>query len=295
MTHKGWLAKGFRGITRHGVPIDVFQDWGFDIDPKKALETIWWAPGAWVASAYKAGVRLPLTSCGPYWLERLPMEYRGRGVKTMTLAESIRRMPDQAEWDVFVKLPEAKLEHFPAAVHKRNRHWEATMAQYHLPDDALIQLQDVRKFWIEYRFWIAYGEIKAHSLYQFSPARWSNKEPMPEPVWWGQPEFPSAVEAHGRFNNALNACADTVERLLADERVKYPRGFVLDVGIAGDADPVVIEANAAWSSGPYDGQVNGIYETIVASHDFNREFPEWAWDPNPALYRKAAPLKCMTP
>lgn len=48
VTHRNWLAEAFK-------PFGAVQDFGFDIDPTTAGETLWWAPGAWVASAHKTG------------------------------------------------------------------------------------------------------------------------------------------------------------------------------------------------------------------------------------------------
>ncbi|ACH62221.1 hypothetical protein MYRNA_254 [Mycobacterium phage Myrna] len=278
VTHKNWIAEQFK-------PMGAVQDFGFDINPDTAWDTIWWAPGAWVASAFKAGVRLPLTSCGPRWLDHLPRYYTGRTVSTMTVRESI-------EWfeklfggtsesiDFFVKLPEAKLDNFPARKHTINRHWATTIGQYHLPDDALIQLQGLMDFTTEWRFWIAEGRIKAHSLYR------AHKLGME--MVWGSEGFPGGLDGDLAFNDELNMCADLVEQMLDDPDVTYPQGFVLDVGTIGDgAGAFVVEANAAWSSGPYDAEVRGVYETIVASHDWANE-SLFHWYPHATLHKAGA-------
>lgn len=284
VTYKNWLAEQFK-------PLGAVQDFGFDINPETAMDTIWWAPGAWVASAFKAGIRLPLTSCGPRWLDRLPRYYVGRTVSTMTVHESI-------EWseklfggngesvDFFVKLPEAKLEHFPACRHVINRHWPTTIGQYHLPDDALIQLQGLRDFDTEWRFWVADKQIVAHSLYRAHRAG--------EEMIWGSEAFPNGLSGDLAFNTELNLCADIVEQLLEDPEIDAPRGFVLDVGTAADdGKAYVVEANAAWSSGPYDATPAGVFKAIEASHDFDGQQSRWAWQPHSALH-KAGALKCRT-
>jgi hypothetical protein len=73
-----------------------------------------------------------------------------------------------------------------------------------------------------------------------------------------------------------------------------PPGFVVDCGITTDGRVVVVEANAAWSSGPYDGDPAGIFRAIEASHDFESEYPQWAWVPNVAL-EKVGALRVRVP
>jgi len=275
VTHKNWLAEQF-------APLGATQDFGFDIDPATARDTIWWAPGAWVASALKSGVRLPLMSCGPYWLDELPMRYRGRYVFTGTV-EYLRQIWDEDpdggfDGKYFIKLPEAKLEHFSARIHDYNRHWATTIDQYHLPGDALIQIQEPVEFVIEARFWIVHGEVVAESLYRIDDKVWGEEGFGPV-----QPKF-----------TGMPVMMDEMHRLAAAvaEEISAPPGYVLDVGITTDVDPFVVEANAAWSSGPYDGDPAGVFKAIEASHDFDGRYPQWAWNPNPVLH-KAGPLKVV--
>lgn len=277
VTHRNWIAEQFK-------PMGAVQDFGFDINPDTAWDTIWWAPGAWVASAFKAGVRLPLTSCGPRWLDKLhQVKYTGRTVSTMTVRESIEwfeKIMGNESIEFFVKLPEAKLDNFPARVHTINRHWATTIGQYHLPDDALIQLQGVVDFDTEWRFWIKDKRIAAHSLYR--------AHRMGMEMIWGSDLFPNALDGDLAFNDELNLCADLVEQLLDDPDVQVPRGFVLDVGtVASGQKALVVEANAAWSSGTYDAAVRGVYETIVASHDWSNE-SLFHWHPHATLHKAGA-------
>lgn len=267
VTHKNWLAEQFASLG-------AVQDFGFDIDPTTARETLWWAPGAWVASAYVAGVTLPLMSCGPYWMDQLPMQYRGREVVTSTVEQSVAiSRYCGSGFERFVKLPEVKLDNFPARVHVINQHWGDTLGQYRLPPDALIQVQMPVDFVVEARFWIAHGEITAASPYRFGD------------TVWGEPGFSNAPEY-------LPGDGTDMRRLALEviENVETPPGFVLDVGITTDNKVMVVEANAAWSSGPYDGLPAGIMKSIEAAHDFEGAYPQWAWTPQPALHR-AGPLK----
>lgn len=269
VTHKNWLADQFK-------PLGAVQDFGFDIDPHTALNTIWWAPGAWVASALKAGVHLPLMSCGPHWLDRLPLKYRGRKVNTTTLGAAMSLDPSLSDYtQLFIKLPEAKLDDFPARVHEYNRHWATTLAQYQLPPATLVQIQEFVEFHAEARFFIVHNRIVADSFYRIGD------------LIWGDPGFDQLADMVVAFH-WLRVMADLAAEVAAT--IPAPPGYVLDIGVTTDGDPLVVEANAAWSSGPYDCNPAGVVEAITAAHDFEGIHPEWAWRPNPALY-KAGPLK----
>lgn len=284
VTHKRWLAETF-------AEFGAVQDFGFDIDPATAQETVWWAPGAWVASAHKAGVELPLTSCGPRWLDNLPYKFRGRDVCTMTM-EQCKRLGQEAaetklcedcgeplEIEVFIKLPEAKLDEFPARIHAYNRHWTTTMDQYHIPDDTLVQCQGVIEFDVEARIWGGDGDIYASSLYRIDDA------------WWGTDEFDNLKHAQD-YRMLLVMMRLFVKKLI--EEVELPPGWVIDVGREKSTGRVfVVEANAAWSSGPYDGDPAGIYAAIRASHDWDGQHEKWRWQPNP-VFNNVRPLKVVT-
>jgi len=270
VTHRRWLAEQFP---------NAIHDWGLDINPETAMDTIWWSPGAWVARAYAAGIQLPLTSCGPRWLSDCPKDYTGRWVDTGPLSDWIN--PDalafvSGDSDVFVKLPEAKLDNFPARVHVFNRHWATTLGQYHLPEDTLIQMQNVVKFIHEARYWVAHGEITASSMYRIGD------------TIWGDPGWESAQADCLWSREEMDVFASRVVH-----NVEQPPGWVLDIGMTEDG-PLVVEANAAWSSGPYDGDPQGIFKAIEASHDFDHQHPRWAWNPNP-VFGKVHPLKLSQP
>lgn len=265
VTHKEWLA-------RHFASVGAVRDWGFDIDPDTAMDTIWWAPGAWVASAFKAGVHLPLLSCGPRWLDRLPYEFTKRAVVTAEL-QSIRHWAFKPE--VFLKLPEAKLDDCPAKVY-RTTHMADTLRQFnHYPPETLVQVQDPVEFTIEARFWVAHGEIVAESPYRIGS------------MIWGYEKFDYVAD---------QLMAKSVYRRMRDfarEVVVWgdgPPGYVLDIGWTRQEGPLVVEANAAWSSGPYNADPEGIFKAIEASHDFEGKYSLWAWRHNP-VYDNVQPLK----
>lgn len=261
VTHKRWLAELFR-------PMGAVIDHGFDIDPATALDTIWWAPGAWVASAHLSGVQLPLLSCGPDWLANVPREYRGRDVRNMTISE----IPSGKAAPTFAKLPEVKHDGIPAQVYGEC-YLRDTLEQYRLPAETIWQLQEPVRFTLEARFWVAHGAIVADSLYRIGN------------LIWGYNGFDRLAQRLDTSHTlgAMRYMAKEVAHV-----VDAAPGYTLDIGLA-NGQPLVIEANAAWSSGPYNGDPAGIFEAIKASHDFGGEYPQWAWTHSP-VFNKARPL-----
>lgn len=277
VTHKRWLADQF-------APLGAVIDHGFDVDPETAMDTIWWAPGAWVASAAKAGVKLPLMSCGPDWLCNLPYEYRGRHVQNKVLSDIF---PGKTR-ATFAKLPEAKHDAAPAKVYSDDCYLRATLSQFNFPADTVWQLQEPIEFVTEARFWIAHDKITAHSFYRVPDI-------IHRDLIWGGPFFDEWVTSASTVSYR-NECLYRMQTMIRDlvNNVATPPGFVLDMGITADGEVLVVEANAAWSSGPYDGDPAGIYQAIVASHDFDGRYPEWSWRHNP-VFNNVAPLKISKP
>lgn len=283
VTYKNWLVDDLRDAAdSHPGISSIIQDWGFDIDPRTSGETLWWAGGHWVASARAAGVRLPLLSCGPDWLKHLPWEYRRRRVDVVELCHVtslVWQWQKMHTWDgtLFLKLPEAKVDDiFPAhAFHEPLDRLADHLARTGLPSNTLIQVSEEIKFWAEARFFVSHKEIVAGGLYRLHDSI------------WGSPEFDES-------------CPDAVDPMLkmfhkARELVRWwpsAPGFTLDMGMTADGYPVVVEANASWSSGIYNCDPAGILESIISAHDFSRKYPEWSWNHNP-VFDYVQPLKII--
>jgi hypothetical protein len=262
VTNRRWLVERFSELG-------AVHDDGSEIDPAAAVETVWWAPGAWVASAAAAGVRLPLLACGARWLTTVPSEWRVSGVQVCALAE-VPRVVAGADQPRFLKLAEAKVDSFRARVFRPPFTYLAdTLSQFRFPDDTLIQISDVVEFVVEARFFIAHELVTARSLYRVGDDI------------WGATQFARHDEC------AELPAMETLAAQLAAQ-VPAPPGYVLDIGITDDRRPLVIEANPAWSSGPYDADPAGVLEAITAAHDFERRYPEWAWTMNPVFHQAGA-------
>ena len=259
VTHRAWLAHMFR--REGGV-----QDFGLDITPESALDTLWWAPGHWVARAAVSGIQLPLTSCGQTWLTMHP-EHRVQRRIAVVPARDVTHMFD--EWradELHVKLPEVKTDAFPAEVRDREK---ALLDCGRLCPDQLVQVSDASTFVNEARFFIANKTVAAWSWYRVGDH------------WFGDPEFSgqNTPDPH-----KVRGLATEIART-----AKAPNGYSIDIGTAVDGTPLLIEANAAWSSNPYDADMTGVFASVVASHDFDGTQSPWRFDTG--QFGKVAPLR----
>lgn len=287
VTHKTWLTRFFaddRLVKTDARIHGVEQDFGFDINYRTATSSWWWAPGAWVASAYAADVDIPLLSCGTRWMLGLPYEYVKRKILVCTVDEAavvLQKHVAHGLWQtdrVFVKLPESKLDSAQAGLFTIAGDLTADIIAAGFDSDAVVQLSEEIEIGIEARFFVLNRSVAAYSLYKTADG-----------VTWGDDAFDTAsaiVTATDEFSDLYNFAA----AVAADPRTTQPPGWVLDVGMTANG-PVVIEANAAWSSGPYDCDPYGVVNTIIAAHDIDGEYAQWRWRPENALKRRVRALR----
>lgn len=258
VTHRNWISEVFK-------PVGGVHDFGMDIDPTIVNDTVWWAPGHWAARAARAGVTLPLTSCGQMWMTKQPENLVQRRI-TVVRAEDVARVFD--EWDadeLHVKFPEVKTDAFPAEVRERKL---ALSDCGRLQPDQLIQISDALPFVNEARFFIANREVTAWSWYRLGE------------YWIGEPDF--YAQRTPDQDTVLNFASEIART------AKAPNGYTIDIGTSTTGTPLLIEANAAWSSNPYDADITGVYASLVAAHDFDGTQSEWRF--NTEQYGTVAPL-----
>ncbi len=166
VTHRNWLAKQF-------APFGGVQDFGFDISPATALGTVWWAPGEWVARAASTNIPLELVSCGTEWVPRMgiPDYWLKREIVTVAAGDAVSVAGNLAGDTIFVKLPEAKTDAFPAALVFKN-HLGSLLASPLISENTVVQLSEEIQFSCEARFFVAHSRVVAHSWYQNNGLVW---------------------------------------------------------------------------------------------------------------------------
>lgn len=270
VTHRNWLARLF-------TPYGGVQDFGMDVCPEEALSYAWWAPSEWVARAHASGVFLPLVSCGANWADKLdvPDRWLHRRVITVPAGEAVEAAKELKGDTVFVKLPEAKTDAFPACLVFKN-HLGSVLASPLVGADTLVQLSEEIQFSCEARFFVAHGRVVASSWYQKDGLVWVDEG------FVGGTDYEMSV---------LTEMADAV----ASSR-KSPRGYTVDIGVVRDTPytPAIVEFNAAWSSNPYDADMRGVCEAVRASNmhtlpeaEQRYQRDNWAFDVNgvPGVHR----------
>lgn len=276
VTHRNWIADEFKRFG--GI-----QDFGFDVSEESAANDLWWASTYWVGQAKSAGVNIPLLSCGPRWLYTLPKKWTQRKVFVGAPVDVRAFVLEEKLPKIHVKLPELKLDNFPAAV--------MTVAELEhvldnspvISDGTLIQVSEVINLRSEARFFIAHGKVHALSWYRLAGKTFDSDD------------FTESLES-SMFADLVDKEMREMYALAVDvaANADAPPGYVLDVGVLNKHGrvPVVVEANAAWSSSPYGADIYGVMEAVEAAHDFEGVHQKWAFNPNQANL-KYPPLKVV--
>lgn len=262
----GWLAKDF---SAPGI-ITVISEVGFDLPRLDKGTTAWWCSGSYAARAAATGLTLPLTSAGPHWMESIPFQWRLREVASIQLADVTSKFHGG-----FIKPAEIKISSLPARVYVGDG--VCTAAQEFmedainagLSDESWLSVSEPMDYVREYRCFTANGQVTASTPYLIDGVTWDGMEPEADP--------------EGR-----STAAKFVEELLDHIGTEgHPPGFVVDVGVDSQSRWSVIEANASWSSNPYHAEIPGVIESVLASHDVEGDYPQWAWHIDP-YHRKHA-------
>jgi hypothetical protein len=144
---------------------------------------------------------------------------------------------------VFIKLPEAKTDSFPARqVDVRDMELALRKFPSVSGDPPRIQLSEpIPAPWLEARFFVFPDGVSRGSVYRLGASI------------WGSGALDRLLEGLDRISDMVSEMRDLVSGLVQD--VACPPGFSVDVGRRENGTLVVVEANAAWSSNPYDSKV----------------------------------------
>lgn len=280
VTSANWLAEDFQ---RAGV-IPVVRDYGFDPPPGRAGDAIW-SPGAYVNRCLVTNRSLlpPLASPDHRFLDRVPQKFTRRLVVTRTVADW-RNAVDPGEG--FVKVPLMKQALFPAQIYASmadalaviDDHYQATSND--LVEQMLIQHSTVISFVREYRCFVADRKVTATSFY-LEVERGADGTVTSETTWQSD---------NHDAGDALAEDAAVFAATVIHEMEHLPAGFTLDVGQLPDGTWAVVEANAAWSSNPYNADTAGAIVSILASQRADED-GMFLWDPELAYLARVSPFR----
>lgn len=258
-----WLAKDFSAPS----VITVIPEVGFDLPRLDPKTTAWWCSGSYVARAASTGLIMPLLSAGPHWLPTLPSKWKRREVEAIRMKEVENRFTTG-----FIKPAEIKIGSLPARIYRSSDEFLQDASEVGLPDGSWLTVSEPMAYVREYRCFTAHGEVTAATPYLIDGMTWDGLD----------------SDADG------NGCSEArafVERMLADIGTEaHPPGFVVDVGVDTDGHWSVIEANASWSSNPYHADMGGVIRSVLAAHDVDGQYPQWAWKIDPYHEKNARKL-----
>lgn len=262
VTHRNWIADEFKDFG-------AAQDFGLDINPDTALDTVWWASGYWVGRAYSTGIRIPVVSCGARWLAAQPFRWTRRKVLVDVRDRVVEFVTGLSGNSAHIKLPEFKSDDFESRVVLTSNIGEE-LNNALIGDTTLIQASEVISLRSEARFFVANRRVSAMSWYRVLGKT------------FGEDDFEHSLIAPS-LADLISREMRSMYELAADvaANADAPLGYVVDIGVLNEngVNPVVIEANAAWSSNPYDADAAGVLESIKAAHDFDGTQRRWLFDP----------------
>ncbi len=208
----------WRAAGQLGWAVERLQSWRVPDDLRTVPEPVLYLE-ALIGPMLAGQFGLRLLEPPDDWLPRLPDEYRKRSATLTTFGEA-RTLTAPA----FIKPPNSKS--FPARVY--------TGAE--LPDgyadDAPVLVQEVVRWEKEFRCLVLDRRLRTFSVYLRNG------------------ELQRANDFAMSDDETTEVTA-FVNRVLADDRVDFPRTAVLDVGVIAGRGWAVVEQNAAWGSGLY--------------------------------------------
>ena len=254
----------------HGLylpQLEAFETW---------CETAWWVPTGHAARLVHAGIPLELAITPPGWLASLDRDLTGREVFACPAAAAASLAGTQLPSRAFVKPSNAKLDQLEGGwsddVATTLRHAiERGMA----PTTIVEVCPDRLSLTAEWRTFVIDGQVGTISPYRIGPDTW-------EPSFDSRTDIPTAA--------ALEFAALSAKALY--EQGRTPQAYVLDVGLTTAGSWLVIEANAAWSSGTYGCDLRWAADAAVRA-SLGPVDRRWRWQPDAteAVDAEADPLR----
>lgn len=273
ITHKPGVLASFAGFG--GT-----QDAGVTVDGESAGRTLWWMSQDWAVQVLKAGIALPqLLAPTPGWMAALPERFLNRRVGTLRkcdIARYYQKHPQaqHAYPQLVLSVPADHPELLgPQVVLASDLAADVLPADYaRLPEDTMLQLDEMLPCVVEVRCWIAHGVVTAAAPYRLGMVGWE-----------------SSLFLEMLFNaegQQLTEGAVDTAQVIAKE-VDGPPGYALDLGVTVDGIVTVLRVWPAWAAEPLHAELTGAFTALVASHDFDHTNEKWRWTPDLSVYARS--------
>ena len=269
VTHARWMADDFKSAD----VLPIVQDLALGDLPDKPSTTAWWCPQNYAARLLASGIDPFFQSQGHDFLSRSHMALGQQCDIALreTWAGRLDSLPDLPSG--FCKPAEAKYELLPAMIYESVFAFVDAARVAGLTEDSLVQWSEPISLVSEFRHFVAHGQVVASALYMVT-------DPDGAQRTWDTFEGSEGVLASGALSKPY---AQSVVDALGDDQ---PDGWVLDMGFDDDGGVHIIEANAAWSSNPYECDPTGVIESVLSSQgDPDSKF---LWTPDVLLSQRAA-------
>lgn len=267
-----WLTEQLQ--DGHDFP--VIQDHGL-YAPKYDKRVAWWTPQEHYLHLELSGLSMPpVIAPNDSWLsDNIGIRSLMRSVYTMRVGDFLGGDNPLGTYTagMFIKPANFKCPKLPAQWVMNYSAACVEIENADLPENSYIQISDR---WLdiqtEYRCFMWKGHCVAVSPYD------------------GDPNLRGLDEVAGYYaESVLRSCAD------------YPLSFVLDVARTAAQEWVVVEANPAWSSNPYECRGKRVVDAILSANSAwidSSKAGKFLWIPDPYLVRevnKKLPLPLLTP
>lgn len=207
--------------------------------------TAWWMAGGFAARLYVAGIAPKLSAPGATWLSTVPIELLQRKITT-TLAEDF---PLSIVW---AKPSETKIPQMKPGYWTREQVMSMgnpAQTRYEWSDTFHEDLNH------EHRVFMVHGEPVTASAYLVD----------------------GRVFPHGTTSKHTDSAISFAREVAQEMGGGFPPVCSLDVGLTAQGW-MVIEANPAWSSGPYGCDMNTLIDALDVA--CNETDSQWMWSPS---------------
>lgn len=233
----------------------------------------YWTAGGYAARLHRIGLTKKFIAPGQNWMSEVS-KADGSLTQRFIATTTVDAIPGRKK--IFAKPAEAKIDSIPAGFYLP-KDLRQICKQNDVPANTLFQwTAEILDLDHEHRFFVADGQILTGSPY----------------LVHGITYFPG--QKSSRSSDAYEAAEKMIRRL--SELDLLPPALTLDVAVDKNTDKwLIVEANPAWSSGPYGADRGAMIRVLERACNWNADTDDsrWLWEPAEYLVKKALEAKEM--